>query len=96
MTTHFYANLDADDSYEMRCVRLVERCCPRLMITGGGALPQELLYSGRRISDDTRASIRTALRASGGYNMSAIAKAHKVARSTVCKIHAKMVKEARA
>lgn len=90
MTTHFYANLDADESPFTRCLNMIERHAPRLMIAGGGALIQEVPGSGRRISSECRQSIMAALRASGGTEFVPIAKANGVARSTVCKIWQKM------
>lgn len=91
--TPHYANLTDEGSPFARCLAMIERHAPRLMVVGGGALIQEVPGSGRRISSECRQSIMAALRASGGTEFVPIAKANGVARSTVCKIWQKMQRE---
>ena len=92
-TTHFYTNLDRDDGVVARCLDMIERHAPRLMIAGGGGLRQELLGSGRRLTPEHREAIRAALRTTNGTGMYRIGKEHGVSQGTVCKIWQKMQRE---
>ena len=92
-TTHFYTNLDRDDGVVARCLDMIERHAPRLMIAGGGGLRQELLGSGRRLTPEHREAIRAALRATNGTGMYRIGKEQGVSQGTVCKIWQKMQRE---
>jgi len=89
-TTHFYTNLDRDDGVVARCLDMIERHAPRLMIAGGGGLQQELLYSGRRMSPATRESINAALVAGNGAGIRRIALDHGVSQAAVSKMWKKL------
>lgn len=88
--TPHYANLTDEGSPFARCLNLIERHAPRLMIAGGGGLRQELLVSGRRLTPEHREAIRAALRATNSTGMYRIGKEQGVSQGTVCKIWQKM------
>jgi hypothetical protein len=90
---HFYSNLDHDEGIAARCLALIERHAPRMMVAGGGGLKQEMLGSGRRLTPEHREAIRASLRATNGTAMYRLGKEHGVSQGTVCKIWQKMQRE---
>ena len=84
------ANLYNDDSIATRMLSLIERCAPKLMRSGGGALSREQsqIEHRPRMSPDQR---ETALRLArtGRYTGTEIAGMVGTSQSAICKLLAK-------
>jgi len=90
-----YADIGAEASPAARCLALIERHAPRLMMIGGGGLRRECANNRRKITDWERAEIRKRLLETNGNFQAQIGQeVGGISQTTVCKIWKAMCDEA--
>lgn len=82
-----YADIGSESSPAARCLSLIERHAPRLMMIGGGGLRRESANNRRKITDWERAEIRKRLLETNGNFQAEIGQeVGGISQTTVSKI----------